>query len=118
MIIASSPSKYIQIQSTFEKRDDASKMATGLLDAKLAACCRVSEMQTHYDWKGKRESNQEFLLTATTKAKLFKKCEALIAQSHPYETPAIMAIGITHANKSYANWVKQNLARGARDGVC
>ena len=101
--------KYIQIQSTFENREDAALMATALLDARLVACCRINEIECFYDWKGERCEGKEFLLTTNTKADLYEECEKFIKARHPYETPLIVAVKVKYGNKEYEAWIDGNV---------
>ena len=97
---------YIQIQTTFDKRDDARTMATGLLDARLVSCAQIGEITSLYNWDGKRHETPEFVLTMKTRAELYDKCEAHIKQSHRYECPQIIATPIIHGSKDYLEWIK------------
>jgi len=97
--------QYIQIQTTFEKFDDAEKVAAIMLDANLAACAQTSEITSFYNFESKRCKDREILLTLKTRSELYDKCEKLIKQYHPYKIPQIIAIRIEFGSPEYLDWV-------------
>ena len=104
--------KYIQIQTTFENKAEAEKLAGMMLDARLISCGQISEIESHYNWDGKRCKSKEFLLTMKTRATLYKECEKFIKADHPYECPQIVAIEIVSGSDSYLSWINENTKGG------
>ena len=100
--------KYIQIQTTFEKREDASRLAEIILDAKLVSCGQISEIDSIYNFEGKRFNNKEYLLMMKTKAELYDECEKFIKKHHPYKVPQIIAAEIKFGNSEYFDWINEN----------
>ena len=100
--------KYIQIQTTFEDKAEAEKLAGAMLDASLVSCGQISEIESHYNWDGKRCKSKEFSLNMKTKASLYKECEKFIKANHSYDCPQIIATGIIYGSDSYLSWVNEN----------
>ena len=49
--------QYIEVKTTFEKKDEALNLANILLSKKLVACVQIGEIQSLYHWKGKLEND-------------------------------------------------------------
>lgn len=96
----------VEIETSFEKREDAVHMAELLLDEKLVACAMVTNAITSmYEWENTRCQVQEFLLRAKTRPSLEQQCFDLINKRHPYKLPMITSF-IRKASVEYADWVE------------
>lgn len=81
-------------------------MAGLLVSGKLAACVQlVPNLESHYRWKGKKQTSKEVLLVIKTKSPLYKKVEKAILKAHSYEVPEIVYLPIIEGSKSYLDWV-------------
>jgi periplasmic divalent cation tolerance protein len=100
------------ITTTFESRADAEKMATTLLEKRLVACAQITgPVSSHYWWQGEIVATQECLLVLKSDESLYQELEQVIRESHPYETPEIVATVITHLSKEYRQWLEKELRR-------
>ena len=100
------------ITTTFESRADGEKMATTLLEKRLVACAQITgPVSSHYWWQGKIVSSQEYLLVLKSDDSLYQELEQAILESHPYETPEIIATVITHLSEEYRQWLEKELRR-------
>jgi periplasmic divalent cation tolerance protein len=90
----------------------ARKLAHGALGEKLAACANlIPKIESHYWWKGKIESDAEVLcIFKTTKSKL-KAFQAFVRKNHPYDTPEIVALPITHGSEPYMKWLQGSVGK-------
>lgn len=98
--------KFIVIETTYPKLEEAEKMAEILLNEKLAACIHISATESRYIWQEKLEKTPEIALKIKTSAKLFSKIEKIIKESHSYQLPQIIATEIKFGNKYYLDWIK------------
>ncbi|MBO0661432.1 divalent-cation tolerance protein CutA [Jiella sp. MQZ9-1] len=100
----------IEIHVTCPSLLDAREIAHRLLDDRLAACCNmpIKEMDSRFHWKGKQERQDEWLLTAKTRADLFDAAAAAIREIHPYETPAIFGFKVDLVDAATAAWVDES----------
>ena len=89
-------SSYIIIFCTCPDKLIAEKIASQLITKKLAACINIIPTITSiYEWQGKIEKSEEYLLIIKTKAELYEQMQTFICENHPYEIPEIIAIPIT-----------------------
>ncbi len=103
--------EYIQISTTFEKEEDAKKIAHLLVKENLSACVQIiGPISSIYKWKGNIESSQEYILLIKTKDKLYDKVEKMIKKNHPYETPEIISLPIIKGSSDYLNWLNDSLS--------
>jgi len=97
----------LTVATTTADRDDAVRIASALVDRRLAACCQVSGPITSvYRWEGRVETAQEWLCTAKTTAERWPDLEAAVRELHPYDTPELIATPITQASPAYAAWLR------------
>jgi len=99
---------FIQIQTTFDNRDEAVAMANALLDAGLVSCGQISEVESVYNWEGKRCDTNEYLLTLKTRKGLYNECEKFIAARHSYKVPQIIALDIATGSADYLKWIEDS----------
>ncbi len=102
--------KYIQVATTFEKYEEAKKVAEQLVAARLTACVQiVPNCHSVYRWQGKVESAHEIVCTMKSRLDLFPRlCEAIGAM-HSYEVPEIIATEIIDASPDYLQWLEREL---------
>jgi periplasmic divalent cation tolerance protein len=105
------PDKYIAIFITCADKKEAEKIASGLIDAKLAACVNIiSGVESLFWWKNKADRADEVLLIIKSKrtkfAGIIKKTKSL----HSYSTPEIIALPVIGGNKDYLKWISDSLA--------
>jgi len=95
----------IQIQTTFEKKEEAEKLAQVLVEEKLAACVQILPVKSVYSWKEKVESAEEWLCLIKTKRELYADVEKTIKENHSYEIPEIIATEIKDGSSDYLDWI-------------
>lgn len=101
----------IMIVSTYPDKTAASKAATHLVKAGLAACVNVSEISSFYSWKGEIISDQkeQIAIFKTTTARK-KDLKEEINRTHPYDVPEIAEISISDINGPYMRWLESSTA--------
>ncbi|MBN2294686.1 MAG: divalent-cation tolerance protein CutA [Pirellulales bacterium] len=98
--------KYVQIVTTTETEEDARKIATALVEQRLAACVQiVGPIRSTYRWKEQIETVSEWQCVAKTRGELYERVEEAVKGLHPYEVPEILAVPIIAASKSYRQWI-------------
>lgn len=98
---------YIEIKTTFEKKEEALNLANILLSKKLVACVQIGEIQSLYHWKGKLENEHEYILTMKSKETLYNEIEKTIKANHSYEVAEIVAVPILNGSKEYFSWIDE-----------
>jgi len=98
--------KYCCVLSTAPDIKKARQLAGLLVSKRLAACVQILPgLESHYRWRGKKETSKEVLLLIKTRALLYKKLETAILKNHSYEVPEIVCLPITKGSKSYLDWI-------------
>lgn len=96
--------------TTTAKAEDAGKIATQLVERKLAACVQIVEPITSvYRWQGKIESEQEILLLIKSTQDLIPGIAELLDEIHPYEVPELIATPIVGGSTSYLSWLEDSV---------
>ncbi len=104
-------SSYIIVLVTAKDKIEASKIARGLLEAKLIACANIMDgVQSLFWWEGKIDFSSEALLVIKTKKTLFKKVCSQVKSLHSYQTPEIIALPIIDGSKEYLRWIQSSCA--------
>ena len=100
--------EYIQVFTTVEKREDAERIASSVVNKRVAACAQViGPIRSTYWWKGKVEQAEEWLLVMKTREALFSVLEKEIKAIHPYEVPEIFGLPIVAGSESYLHWIEE-----------
>lgn len=92
------------ILTTVSKKSDAERLATLLIEEKLAGCVNIIKTDSVYRWKNKIKKEPEFLLLIKT-GKHYDRVERFIKKVHPYELPEIVALPLAKGYKRYLNWL-------------
>ena len=103
--------KYILVLCTCPEDIVAGKLATALVEERLAACVnRLSRMTSTYRWEGQVQTESESLLVIKTARRLFDRLAQRIGELHPYEVPEIIALPVEAGSERYLAWIGQNVA--------
>lgn len=97
------------ILSTAATRDEADRLATALVERRLAACVNVvGPLTSVYRWQGQVERAEEFLLLIKSTAAQFTAVAAAIKELHSYELPECVELTITAGSDAYLKWLAEN----------
>ena len=102
---------YRLVLTTCPSMAEAEGLAEELLKARLAACVNiVPGVLSLYEWQGKMEREQEFLLLIKSRSDRFAELEALVQANHSYDTPELIAVPIEQGLGPYLRWIDSALA--------
>ncbi|WP_427913735.1 divalent-cation tolerance protein CutA [Ramlibacter sp. MMS24-I3-19] len=101
----------LSLVTTVGGEDDARRLASALLDQRLAACVQVDRLESHYRWEGALCAEAEWRLTVKSAPDKLAALQAFLATQHPYELPQVVW-QLLEATPAYAAWV-----RGEVDGL-
>lgn len=87
---------------------EAQKIADKLLDEKLAACVRQTEVKSDYWWQGQKQQSGEVQLIIESTAEKFHRIEATVKGLHSYETFVLTAYPVLRASAGVEKWVKES----------
>jgi len=100
--------KIVLIQTTCASKTEAKNIAKNLIDAKLAACIQLSEVESFYNWNDEFCSDNETLVSIKTTKENFEKVKSKIKEYHSYDVPEIIEIEITNSSKKYLKFIGEN----------
>jgi len=108
-------SKYIEVRSTTDSREEADKICAAVLEARLVACAQVSSpIRSSYWWQGKIERAEEYFLAMKTTRDKFNAVARVIRENHSYDVPDIVAVPIVEGTADYLGWISaETQERGA-----
>ena len=101
-------SKPIAVFTTAGNLEDARKLATTLVEQKLAACAQISEIESFYTWDKEVQNDQEFRIMFKTTKDKYKDVEKAILKIHTYDLPAIYAVDIDDIHEPFGEWIADN----------
>lgn len=102
--------EYVQVLTTAGSEEEAERIASRLLEQRLAACVQVAgPIVSRYRWKGAVERTTEWHCLAKTEAALYEEVEAAIRAAHSYEEPEILAIPVLAGSSGYLSWVSESV---------
>ncbi|OGX13925.1 MAG: hypothetical protein A2351_03305 [Omnitrophica bacterium RIFOXYB12_FULL_50_7] len=102
--------KYCCILSTVPGIKRARILAGLLISRRLAACVQILPgLESHYRWRGKKETSKEVLLLIKTQVSNYKRLEKTLLENHPYEVPEIICLPITKGSKAYLDWISKEV---------
>jgi periplasmic divalent cation tolerance protein len=113
----SAENQLVVILCTVPDEAAAEKLATGLVEERLAACVNaIPGVKSFYRWQGKLEAGTEIQLLIKTRSERFDELAAWISANHPYElaawisanhpydVPEIVAIPAERVGEAYLAW--------------
>jgi periplasmic divalent cation tolerance protein len=101
----------IVVLSTCASREEAQRVARGLVEKRLAACVNViSGIQSVYHWKDAIEEEEEVLLVIKTNRALLEDLQSEIQRLHSYEVPEVIALSVVDGSERYLAWMNRELA--------
>jgi periplasmic divalent cation tolerance protein len=101
------------VLSTVGTEAEASRIASALVERRLAACVNVvSGVGSTYRWRGAIQTDREWLLVIKTRRDRFEAVRAAIRELHTYEVPEIVMLDITDGDAAYLGWIDASLSDG------
>ena len=93
--------------TTVATSEDASRLARGAVEARLAACVQVEgPVTSHYRWQERLESTQEYRLMFKILPEHAAALEAWVRAQHPYDTPEWVVVRADHVSEKYLSWAR------------
>jgi periplasmic divalent cation tolerance protein len=92
------------VYTTTENEEEAKRIASFLIEHKLAACINMHPIDSVYMWEGKVQHDKEVALSVKTTSNKVDKVTEHIRSLHSYELPAIISWKIEGEEK-YLKWI-------------
>ncbi len=97
--------------STIDNAETARRIASTLVEERLAACVNIIPNVTSvYKWKGEIETASEWLMLIKTVQERVPALIARLVQLHPYEVPEAVVLNIEEGHSPYLDWVIRETA--------
>lgn len=104
--------KPLIVQLTIGKHEEATRLATLLVEEGLAACVQVIPgIESTYRWKGKVAREVEYQLSIKSSESHWDSLVAFLKKNHPYECPEIVGTIPSHVEADYLSWWKNSLKK-------
>lgn len=97
------------VMTTVSNKEQAEKLATTVLEARLAACVQIQDITSYYWWDGKINRDGEQLLYLKTTSDKYKALEALLVANHSYDTPEILQLPVEAGFEKYLGWMQREV---------
>jgi periplasmic divalent cation tolerance protein len=102
--------KAIIILTTVSSKKEGERIASKLVENKLAACVNIlPKMTSVYRWENKINQDDELLLIVKTAEYLKQEVYDFIRDSHGYEVPEIITFDIKYIDKKYSEWLNSSI---------
>jgi periplasmic divalent cation tolerance protein len=96
----------IVVLITVPGEDEASRIASTLINERLAACVNlVKNIRSLFRWEGKVEDESEFLMVVKTRSDIFERLSKRVNELHSYSVPEIIALPIIDGFEGYLQWI-------------
>ncbi len=97
---------FIQVMTAIGSKEDAQKIANGIIGQRLAACVQViGPITSTYWWQDAIETAEEWLCLMKTRQDLYERVEQAIRENHPYDEPEILAMPVLAGSETYLEWI-------------
>lgn len=96
------------VTTTLASAEDAQRLASSLVQARLAACAQIEPITSHYVWQQALHEDSEWRVVFKTLPDALSGLAQRLRAEHPYEVPQLL-VRTEQCLADYAQWV--------RDGV-
>ncbi len=101
------PRQVIVVLMTFSSSAEAGKVATTLVEERLAACVNlVPGVRSLFIWDNVLEDAQEVLAVAKTTLDRFDALVSRVKALHSYSVPEVIGLPVLVGSEDYLNWVR------------
>ncbi len=102
------------VLTTVGSRDEGERIASVLVEERLAACVNAMPVRSTYRWQGVVERAEEVLLVVKTRRGLVSRVVERIRALHSYQLPEVVAVPIIAGSRQYLAWVGVETAGAVR----
>ncbi|HZN55374.1 MAG TPA: divalent-cation tolerance protein CutA [Candidatus Polarisedimenticolaceae bacterium] len=97
------------VLTTAGSDEEASKIASALVERGLAACVSVVPgVRSTYRWEGRMLTESESLLVIKTRRERFEAVRRAIREMHSYDVPEVILLEIADGDPDYLAWIDAN----------
>jgi len=96
----------LAVYTTLDDPDAAHRLARSAIEARLAACVHIEEVESVFRWEGEVKDAREYRLLFKTTESAYDALAAHIHAEHPYDEPALWALPMTKGSESFLAWIE------------
>ena len=101
----------VVVLSTAGSQDEAERIATALVEERLAACVNlIAPLTSIYRWHGAVERASEVLLVIKTRRRLAPRLIRRLGALHSYDVPEAIVLPIETGARRYLAWLRGETA--------
>lgn len=94
---------------TCANKDEAQKITQELLEKKLVACIRQSNVSSSYWWNGKINHDEEILLMMESLEENFAAIEAIVTKLHSYDEYVLTMVPVQKTTPGVREWLDNTI---------
>lgn len=95
--------------TTVASRDDAERLASHVVEQRLAVCVQIDgPVTSFYAWGGKVERADEFRLAFKCLPAALAALEKTVRERHPYTVPEWVVVRAEFVGEKYLSWARAN----------
>jgi periplasmic divalent cation tolerance protein len=103
-------SEALMVFCTCEDRVEARRIASHLVEERLAACVNIlAGVESVYRWEGTVSKAEEVQLLIKTVRDRYPALQRRITELHSYDTPEIVAVAIADGSEKYLRWLQEQV---------
>ncbi len=98
------------VLTTCGSQEEGRQIARALIERRLAACVNiVSHIESVYQWEGKIETANEWLLVIKTSAGTVGSLRDAVHELHSYNVPEFLVLAIEDGSAAYLDWIGESV---------
>lgn len=90
--------------------EEAERIASALVEERLAACVQIMPVTSVYRWEGSVERAREHVLHIKTRASRANDVEARVKALHSYQIPELIVLSVAGGSADYLGWARAETA--------
>jgi periplasmic divalent cation tolerance protein len=103
-----------QVITAVPDRALADRLATALVEERLAACVQLAgPIESTYRWQGRIERSAEWHCHCKTTLERAPALQRRLQELHPYEVPEIVVVPLVDGDPSYLRWIEESVRTDA-----
>jgi periplasmic divalent cation tolerance protein len=104
------------VLTTCGSQEEGRQIARALVERRLAACVNiVPHVEAVYQWEGKIETANEWLLVIKTTAGMVGSLRDAVRELHTYKVPEFLVIAIEDGSAAYLDWIGESVGGPAEN---
>ncbi|MDX2205868.1 MAG: divalent-cation tolerance protein CutA [Hyphomicrobiaceae bacterium] len=98
--------KPVLIYATFPGEEEAARIGSALVEARLAACVNIlGSIRSIYVWQDRRQEGTETAMLIKTVASLAEAVMERVRAMHSYDTPALLVLPVEGGSADFLAWI-------------